>query len=231
MPQDIPCFYVLANTRALPQAEAAARAEEIGTNLRVAAVRIGIDPRALGVVSRGDSTLRGHYPAETDALARGLGWASPAVLLAPFFLEGKRYTAHDMHYVGAADGSGMLTPAGETEFARDRAFGYRASHLPSWVEEKTDGRVKASEVCSLTLDMIRSGGPNAVQAALAALPHAGADAVVVANALTPSDMAVVTLGCVLPSLAHLHAPRAPYAPPPSSPHPYPCSTLLQVHAS
>ena len=166
------------------------------SNLRVAAARRGLDPRSLGVVSRGDSTLRGHYPAETDALARGLGWSSPAVLLAPFFLEGKRYTAHDVHYVGAADGSGKLTPAGETEFAKDRAFGYTASHLPTWVEEKTSGSVKAADVCSLSLDLIRNGGPDAVQAALAALPNGGANAVVVANALTPSDMAVVSLGCM-----------------------------------
>ena len=46
--------------------------------------------------------------------------SSPAVLLAPFFLEGGRFTAYDTHYVAAADGSGQLTPAGQTEFARDR---------------------------------------------------------------------------------------------------------------
>lgn len=92
--EPLPCFYVLANTRALPAAEAEARAEEIGTNLRAAAARVGIDPARLGVVSRGDSTLRGHFPHETDALARGLGWAEPATLLAPFFFEGGRLTAH-----------------------------------------------------------------------------------------------------------------------------------------
>ena len=58
--EPLPCFYVLANTRALPAAEAAARAEEIGTNLRAAAARVGIDPARLGVVSRRDSTPRGH---------------------------------------------------------------------------------------------------------------------------------------------------------------------------
>lgn len=194
---DVPCFYVLANTRALPPAAATARAETIGSNLRAAAARVGLDHKTLGVVSRGDSTLRGHYPGETDALARGLGWDAPAVLLAPFFLEGKRYTAFDTHYVGAADGSGGLTPCAETEFARDRAFGYSSSHLPTWVAEKTNGKIAAQDVCSLTLHMIRTGGPPAVQAALAALPNGGANAVVVANALTPCDMAVVTLGTML----------------------------------
>ena len=51
--------------------------------------------------------------------------------------------------------------AGETEFARDRAFGYAASHLPTWVEEKTAGAVKASDVCSLSLELIRTGGGSA----------------------------------------------------------------------
>ena len=68
--EDVPCFYVLANTRALPPAAAVARAEEIGRNLRTAANRLGLDPTRLSIVSRGDSTLRGHYPAETDALSR-----------------------------------------------------------------------------------------------------------------------------------------------------------------
>ena len=64
------------------------------------------------------------------------------------------------------------------------------------MEEKTNGATRASDVCSLGLDLIRTGGPDAVQAALAALPHGGAGAVVVANALTPCDMAVVALGCM-----------------------------------
>ena len=63
------------------------------------------------------------------------------MLLAPFFLEGGRLTAHDTHYVAAADGSGSLTPAAETEFARDRAFGYSSSHLPSWAEETARGEL------------------------------------------------------------------------------------------
>ena len=88
--EDVPCFYVLSNTRALPREEAVARAEEIGATLRAAAERIGLPPTAIGVVSRGDSTLRGHYPHETDALAAGLGTPDTATLLAPFFFEGGR---------------------------------------------------------------------------------------------------------------------------------------------
>ncbi len=40
------------------------------------------------LVSRGDSTLRGHYPAETDALREGLeqkGLRVDGEILCPFF--------------------------------------------------------------------------------------------------------------------------------------------------
>jgi uncharacterized protein YgbK (DUF1537 family) len=36
---------------------------------------------------------RGHYPDETHALARGLGWAAPTTFIAPFFFEGGRLCA------------------------------------------------------------------------------------------------------------------------------------------
>ena len=34
-------------------------------------------------------------------------------------------------------GAGPATPAAETEFARDKAFGYSSSFLPDYVAEKT----------------------------------------------------------------------------------------------
>lgn len=151
---DHPCFYVLSNTRALDQPEAVERAELIGANLRAAANEVSGAHQRVSVVSRGDSTLRGHYPAETDALARGLGWREHTVLLAPFFKEGGRLTALDMHYVLGPDGD-TLTVAAETEFAKDRAFGFNNSHLPSWVEEKTEGKISKDDVVSISLELIR----------------------------------------------------------------------------
>ena len=35
----------------------------------------------------------------------------------------------------------QLIPVGDTEFARDAAFGYRASNLRAWVVEKAGGQV------------------------------------------------------------------------------------------
>jgi len=207
MSMDRPCFYILANTRALTQTECVERAELIGKNLRAAAQAAGVGPLS-SIVSRGDSTLRGHYPVETDALARGLGWGTegsdqeaPTVVLAPFFKEGGRLTANGVHYVAGRPGSGedgstTLTPAGKTEFARDRAFGYSASSLAEYVHEKYGGR--GPEVCSVSLEMIRQDGPDAIAALVTDAPSGS---VVVTDSIVPRDMQVVTLGLLKAELA------------------------------
>lgn len=51
------------------------------------------------MISRSDSTLRGHFPAEVDALAQALGQEDAVRIIIPFFLEGGRYTINDVHYV------------------------------------------------------------------------------------------------------------------------------------
>ena len=60
----------------------------------------------------------------------------------------------DIHWVLDGD---LLIPAAETPYAQDRVFGYRHSHLPSWVEEKTQGHVKAEQVTSITLEHLQHG--------------------------------------------------------------------------
>ncbi|MEX1018536.1 MAG: four-carbon acid sugar kinase family protein [Litorilinea sp.] len=184
-----PVFYILTNSRSLPLAQAQAMNREIGTNLRQAAQQTG---RAVAVVSRSDSTLRGHYPGEVDALAASLrGPDEPEFdgdLIIPFFLEGGRLTIDDVHYV--AEGYDLI-PAAETPFARDAAFGYTHSHLPAWVEEKTEGRVPATQVAAISLQTLRTQGPDAVTAQLLTLR---ARQPCVVNAVTLRDMEVFVAG-------------------------------------
>lgn len=94
------------------------------------------------VVSRSDSTLRGHYPVETDAICEELG-PFDAHFLIPAFFEGGRITRGGMHYVLTNDGP---VPAHKTPFAKDAAFGYSTAYLPEYVEEKTGGRIRAADV-------------------------------------------------------------------------------------
>lgn len=184
-----PFFYILTNTRALPEPEAVARAAEAARNLARAGRRVG-----RGVVAgvRGDSTLRGHYPAETwavrDTLEAEQGRPFDGELIVPFFLEGGRVTVGDVHYVLEGD---RFVPAGETEFARDSAFGYRASALPEWVEEKTQGRVKARDVISVSIEDVRRGGPARVEEILRGV--SGRRTVIV-NAASYRDLEVFVLG-------------------------------------
>ena len=188
------CFYVLTNTRAMPLVAAQALNTEIGQNLAQAMRQTG---RAVVLVSRSDSTLRGHFPGETDALLAALGQPMDATVIMPAFMAGRRRTIGDVHYVGAigntnnADGEEWLTPAGETEFAQDTAFGYHASNLKAWVVEKTGGRIAFDEVSSITLDHIRTGGPDEVMRQMLAVPAAG---VCVVNAASERDLAVAVLG-------------------------------------
>ncbi len=182
---DLPAFYLLTNSRSLTPSEAEAINREIATNLVEAGRQAG---REFAVVSRSDSTLRGHFPREVKALAQGLGQNLEAWLIIPFFLEGGRYTIDDIHYVAEGD---WLVPAGQTEFARDAAFGYQASNLREWVEEKTEGRVPAESVASLSIEDIRRGGPARVAERLAVLRPGD---VCVINAASYRDMEVFVGG-------------------------------------
>jgi len=184
---DLPCFYLLTNTRAFPPAEAVRINQEIARNLTKAAMR-SAGRNDFVVVSRSDSTLHGHFPAETDALGRTLmggGTQKPPVLLVPYFEAGGRYTVKDVHYVAEGE---ELVPAAETPFARDAAFGYRHSNLCAWVEEKTGGTVRAAEVRSISLDDLRVAGPDAVKAQLLSLREGE---VCIANAAAPRDLEVL----------------------------------------
>lgn len=158
---EAPIFFILTNTRALTPQKAAAVTQEVCQNLRQAIALEQIQDFL--VVSRSDSTLRGHYPIETDAIAQELG-PFDAHFLVPAFFEGGRTTRDSIHYLKV---NGVETPVHETEFARDSVFGYQHSYLPDYVEEKTKGQISANQVDRFLLSEIRSG----VQERLTQLQH------------------------------------------------------------
>lgn len=147
-------FFILTNSRAFTESQTIAAHEEIARNIAEASRLTGRD---FIVVSRGDSTLRGHYPLETEVLRKGLtensGKAFDGEIILPFFLEGGRLTMNDIHYVRDGD---LLFPAGLTEFAADKTFGYRSSNLKDWCEEKTKGKFMADDIISVSLDDLRA---------------------------------------------------------------------------
>jgi uncharacterized protein YgbK (DUF1537 family) len=146
-----PICFILTNTRALNPVQAAEVTQEVCQNLKQAIAAAGI--KEFLVVSRSDSTLRGHYPIETDAIAAELG-PFDAHFLVPAFFEGGRFTKDSIHYLLV---DGVPTPVHQTEFARDSVFGYHYSYLPDYVAEKTQGKIPSDRVERFTLSDIRAG--------------------------------------------------------------------------
>lgn len=159
---DAPLFFVLSNTRGMDAASAANVTREICVNLRealaqAAAAGVTIQPV---VVSRSDSTLRGHYPVETDVIAAELG-PFDAHFLVPAFFEGGRITRDGTHYL-LVDGEPV--PVHDTEFAKDSVFGFSTAFLPDYVAEKTGGRIPASAVQRFDLQDVRGALGERLQA-------------------------------------------------------------------
>ncbi|BAQ66799.1 domain of unknown function DUF1537 [Geminocystis sp. NIES-3709] len=149
-----PIFFILTNTRALTPNDAKEVTKEVCCNLKKAIELEEI--KEYLVVSRSDSTLRGHYPLETDVIAEELG-EFDAHFLIPAFFEGGRITRNSIHYLLV---NGVETPVHKTEFAQDSVFGYKYSYLPDYVEEKTKSRITANKVERFLLNDIRNNTQN-----------------------------------------------------------------------
>ncbi|WP_156050706.1 four-carbon acid sugar kinase family protein [Allokutzneria albata] len=171
--------FALSNTRGLPRSTAAAMVSGIAEQARTAAEAAG---QELAFLLRGDSALRGHVFPEMEAVAQ-----NTSGLFVPAFLERGRFTRDGVHHISI---DGKAVPAAETEFARDRVFGYRSHAIADWVDEVTQGRWKARTV---SLDALREGGPTVVRDALF---DAGPHEVVVPDATEYSDLETISEGLI-----------------------------------
>lgn len=147
-------FYILTNSRGFTAEQTTAAHNEISAVVDEVARETG---REYIFISRSDSTLRGHYPLETEILKanyeKNTGKTIDGEILCPFFKEGGRFTIDDVHYVKYGD---KLIPANETEFVKDKTFGYTAATMPEYIEEKTKGTYKAENVTCISLEDIHN---------------------------------------------------------------------------
>lgn len=178
-------FYVLTNSRGFTVEQTTKVHHEIAAVVDEVARETG---REYIFISRSDSTLRGHYPLET-ALVRAdfekyTGTKIDGEILCPFFKEGGRFTIENIHYVKYGD---ELVNACETEFAKDRTFGYKAASLPAYVEEKTGGAYKAEDVTCISLQDIHDMAYDRIEAQLMAVKDFGK---VIVNAIDYADLKV-----------------------------------------
>ena len=132
-------LFILANTRALPRQDAAARLRAICRNLRRALKRLNLKDWQL--VSRGDSTLRGHFPLDAQVLNQELG-PFAAWFLLPAFLPGGRTTVGGHHFLHGR-------PVHLSSYAQDSRFGYTTSALAAWVKQKSAGRIPQTAVTGI----------------------------------------------------------------------------------
>jgi uncharacterized protein YgbK (DUF1537 family) len=178
-------FYILTNSRALARDQACRLGQFIGANLKQAGLNTAVP---ISVISRSDSTLRGHFPYEVDAVAHAMGDADLPYLVCPFFQEGGRFTINNIHYVQEKD---HLIPAARTSYAKDAVFGFHHSDLRHWVAEKTGHTIKPADVVCVTLDDIRKKGPDRVSDILMTVPARGA---CIVNAMSYQDIHVLVAG-------------------------------------
>lgn len=167
--EDNKLFYILTNSRSMTREQTQAVHKDIAEVVAKVAMERGQEYQ---FISRSDSTLRGHYPLETEILKSMIEKQQKVSvdgeILCFFFKEGGRFTIHSVHYVKEQD---ELVPAGETEFAKDVTFGYKSSRLSDYVEEKTAGSYKAKDVVLIPLELLRGQKYDQIEEKLMAAKH------------------------------------------------------------
>lgn len=184
--EDNKLFFILTNSRGLTQAQTTKAHQEIADRVDEVSQQMGIDYL---IYSRSDSTLRGHFPLETEVLRAGFEKHHPnekvdGEILAPYFNEGGRFTVNNVHYVRYGE---ELVPVGQTEFAQDDTFGFHSSNLGEYVEEKTKGAYRKENVTFIEQADLRAMAIDKVVTQLDAVQHFNK---VVVNATDDYDMKV-----------------------------------------
>ena len=181
----VPFFYVLTNSRAETPRRVGSMIEEIVKRIFSVNQRFGYK---LPFISRSDSTLRSHFPLEVETICQVIeqseGGAPDAFFVAPQYFECGRITYGGTHYLSEG---GVDTPTSETEFATDSVFPYETSFLPDYIQAKSDGRIAADSVKSVSVDLLDGNHDASLDVLLKSLD--GREAVVV-NAVSYAQMNV-----------------------------------------
>lgn len=157
-------FYILTNSRSLTADESRALTLQIAHAIKETSDKL--EKKCL-VISRSDSTLRGHYPSEVAALSEVFQTYNNIQFLVPAFFEGGRYTINNIHYVREGD---EMIPAGETPFAQDKVFGYASSNLINWVREKHNDYNNNLQVYTLSIRTLETNSTSQIASLINRFP-------------------------------------------------------------
>lgn len=176
-------FYILTNSRALNESDT----EDLHKHLIQTIDKVSQElNKDYLIISRGDSTLRGHSYLEPKILNDTSTGGFDGLFYIPAFFDGNRYTFEGIHYIKEGQ---TFTPAIETEFANDTTFGYSAHTMQEYVEEKSKGAVNKEEVLLIDIHLIRSCDKAAMFKMLDQVENFKA---VVVDALCEEDMNIFT---------------------------------------
>lgn len=172
-------FYILTNSRALNEKETVKLHKEISQNIEKVANKLNEDYL---IISRGDSTLRGHFYLEPKVISESATQPFDGVFYLPQFFEGNRYTYNGIHYLKENQ---KYIPVVQSEFSNDTTFGYSSETMFDFIEEKSEGEIKSSEVSYISLEMLREKKEKEIFTVFERLENFSA---VVVDALNDSDM-------------------------------------------
>lgn len=170
----LPVLFLLTNSRSLNEEQTTELHQNLGEILKEFQEDVII-------ISRSDSSLRGHFPQETNTLRKTLEIPEAPILFIPFCAASGCLTLNDTHYIVEGD---HATPIHLTRFAKDNAFPFSHSYLPDYLAEKSQDPL---DIQSLSLRDLRSGN---VTSKLDELPD-GSTCIV--NATSLKDLNVLSL--------------------------------------
>jgi uncharacterized protein YgbK (DUF1537 family) len=177
-------FYILTNSRAYSAKKAKLINKDIAENLRSIT-----DVQKLRIISRSDSTLRGHFFPEVETLIKTLG-PFDGIIFSPFFYEGGRITINGTHFI---INKNELIEVNKTEFSKDPIFKYKHSYLPLWIEEKSKGFWKKEDIILIDINTIRKEGPEKIKKILLDVREKKP---VVVDAICYEDLEAFVLGLI-----------------------------------
>ena len=179
-------FFILTNSRSFSVEETTKAHLEIAARVAKVAGKLGQD---FMIISRGDSTLRGHYPLETQLLAEGLADGNTA---------GPEKTAADN---GASAGSTAVDGEIICPFFPEGGRYTKSSDLTEYVEEKTEGKYHKEDCITISLDELNALDVQGIKGKLMSAQNM---AKIIVNAVSYADLKVFCAALVLAMKAGKH---------------------------
>ena len=131
-------LFILANTRSLSKKDVKIRLKEICSALREIMNNSSFAEEDFVLISRGDSTLRGHNFIEPYIINELLG-PFDATFYIPAFIEGNRTTVNGNHFVDNI-------PIHKTIFSKDKIFGFNTSNVKELIYEQSNFQLDFSHI-------------------------------------------------------------------------------------